>query len=162
MPRGLKSFVVRDGVLALKPVNDTELLSISFTLPAGFGYVLAEVHLNIEQDRAADWESSGLLLLSNIDSAHADMSYRQPLGFVSVSNGGTALDVRATRLNSGTLSRIPIFPAQSGVFTSLRFSNLTATAAAAGNVNAVCSFWEYDLEQLVYFAAHMATNVVGR
>lgn len=153
---------MRDATLALKPVNDTELLSISFTLPAGFGYVLAEVHLNLEQDRAADWEGEGLFLMSNIDSAHAGMDYRMPLQFRNLSNGGTALDVRATRNNAGTLTRIPIFPGSAGVFTSMRFSNLTATVASAGNVNAICSFWEYDLEQLVFYAAHMATNVVGR
>lgn len=97
-----------------------------------------------------------------IDSAHQGMTYRNTLPFETMSNNGVDTDIRSTLIPSGTLSRIPILPAAAGVFTSMRFVNLTATAAAAGKVNAVVSFWEYDLQQITYFAAHMATNVVGR
>jgi len=162
IPRGLKTFIVRKAVLALKPVNDTELLSVNFTLPSGFGYVLADVHLNIVQDKALDWGASGYLLLTNIDPAHDDMDYKMPILFVAVSNGGVTVDARMTQIPAGTLSRVPISPGRGGSLTSLRFNNLAAAAAAAGVVNAVCSFWEYDLEQLSYYPAHSALNVVGR
>ncbi len=158
----MRSFVVREAVLALKPINDTELLSVSWTLPAGFGYLLAEAHLNIVQDRAADWEGEGYLLLANSSQANNNYDYKMPLQFRNMSNGGVSLDLRASRNNAGTLTRTPVVPGSLGTLTSFRFSNLSATAAAAGVVNALCSFWEYDLEQLAWFPTHSATNVVGR
>jgi len=163
VPRGLKSFVVRDATLALKGSADTELLSINWTLPAGFGYVLNELHVNIEQDRAQDWVGMGQYLLSNSTPANKGFDYRMALQFSSYSQNGTTLGVASTRnITTGTLSRTPIVPGREGAFNSMRFANLNTTAAAAGKVNALASFWEYDLEQLQYFAAHMALGTIGR
>lgn len=145
----------------MKPVNDDELLSINFTLPGGFGYVLADVHCNIVQNRAVDWTGNGFLLLTDIDNAHRDFDYKIPLEFPSFSNAATSNDARATRIPAGTLPRIPITPSGE-LITSMRFANTSDTVASAGVVNAVVSFWEYDLEQMVYFAAHMAMNTVTR
>lgn len=149
-------------MLAAKPVNDTELLTINWTLPAGFGYVLAELHVNIEQDVAGNWQSAGQFLLSNATPATKGFDYRMSLSFVAGSQNGVATGYVATSIPSGTLSRTPIVPGREGAFSSMRFSNLVAAVGAVGNVNALASFWEYDLEQLQYFAAHVALGTLGR
>lgn len=161
IPRGLRSFVVRKAVLALKPVNDTELLSINATLNPGFGYVLNELHVNILQDQAGAFEDEGILLLADPSPALTDFDYRIPLSFVNYSNNGTNLQARGTRVPAGILARTPIVP-QSALLVSLRFANLQATAATAGTVNGLVSFWEFDLEQISYFPIHSAQNVLAR
>lgn len=158
----MKSFVVAGGTLDAKPVNDTQLLQISFTLPRGFGYVLAEIHFNINVDRAADWNEAAEFLLSNPTVATAGVDYRMPLPMTLTANDGAILGVRTALTAAGTLSRIPITPASSGSFTAIRYANLTATVQAAGTVDAVVSLWEYDLEQLAWYYAHSAANVVSR
>lgn len=163
IPRGLKSFVVRDAVLAAKPVDDTELLTINFTLPAGFGYICNELHVNIETIRAIDWNAFGTFLLSSSSRANQGFDYRMLLDFAGPwSQNGTTLGGRSTDEVPANLSRVPIIPATSGAFSSLRFANLAATVAGVGNVNALVSFWEYDLEQLAWFSPHSALNVVNR
>ncbi len=153
---------MRGATLAAKPVNDTILLSINFTLPGGFGYVLAEISLNIEVDTATDWNANAMFLMAAPTPEATLIDVRMPIEMASTGNGGVDLGVRASRIPSGTLSRIPIMPGQSGTFTSLRYANLAAAVGAAGTVDAYCAFWQYDLEQMEYFPAHMATNVVGR
>lgn len=162
IPRGMKQFTVANAVLALKGSSDTELLSIAMTLPSGFGYVLAEVELNIVVDRAADWNEAAEFLIVSPTAATALVQYRLPMPMTLTGNGGTALDVRTSNIPAGTLSRLPIIPGQVGVFTQIRYANLNTTAQAAGTVSAVVSFWEYDLEQISYFEAHSAGNVLVR
>lgn len=161
IPRGLRSFVVRKAVLALKPVNDTELLSINAILAPGFGYVLNELHVNILQDRAAQFEANGMLVIADSSRALEDFDYRIPLAFENYSNNGTNTQAMGTRVPAGILPRTPVVP-QSGSLVSMRFANLDATAAAAGTVNGLISFWEYDLEQLAWFAAHVAVSTATR
>ncbi len=162
IPRGLSSFVVRNAVLALKPVNDTELLSVSVTLPQGFGWVLNEVHLQIIQDQAGAFEDELALVIANSSRANVDFSYHIPIPFVNYSNNGTNLQARASRVPAGILPRTPIVPAGIATLVQLRASNLSATVASAGTVDALLSFWMFDLQQLQYFPAHVAEAVVTR
>ncbi len=155
--------MVPDETLEAKPINDTILLSMSFTLPGNFAYLLNEVHVNILGDTADDWEPKGILLLGSPSPQLKGFIYRMSLPFLEINNSGTTAGLgRATQIGSGFLSRVPILPGREGAFSSLRFSNLAAAAGAAGLVNMLVSFWEYDLEQMQYFAAHSAANVVGR
>ncbi len=150
-------------VLALKPVNDTELLSIAGTLNPGFGYVLAEAHCNISQDRAQDWNGFGQLRISQPSPELDGFDYRMPMQFSNYSQDGTTLGVTSTR-GGGTYSLLhtPIVPPTGGSTFSMSFANLAAAAAAAGVVDAVVSFWQYDLEQLQFFPVHVATGVYSR
>ncbi len=162
IPRGLKSFVVRGAVLAAKPVNDTELLVISWTLPGGFGYVLNELHLNIVVDVADDWNNRGHLRMSQTSIANRDFDYRIPIDFLSFSQNGTTTGVRSSKVQSGTLTRVPIVPRSTGSTAQLSFTNTNAAVGAAGTVDAVISFFEYDLEQIAWFPAHIAAAVITR
>ncbi len=150
-------------VLALKPVNDTELLSISGTLNPGFGYVLVEAHCNISQDTADDWDGFGQLRISQPSTALDGFDYRMPIQFSNYSQDGVTKKIVATR-GGGTyqLLHTPIVPPEGGSTFSMSFANLAAAAAAAGVVDAVVSFWQYDLAQLQYFPVHVATGTFLR
>lgn len=158
----MKQFTVAGGTLAAKPVNDQELLTITMNLPIGFGYILAEIHLNINVDTADDWNEFAELIVSNPTIQTAGVDYRLPIAMANTSNDAAALNVRTSNIPAGVLSRIPIIPAQASVFTQIRYTNLAAAVQAAGTVDAVVSFWEFDLEQISYFAAHSAMNVLTR
>ncbi len=154
--------MVPSAVLALKPVNDTELLDVIVTLPSGFGYVINELNVNITQDRAASFEAEGVLIITDSSRQNQDFDYRIPIPFINFSNQGTNLQARATRVPAGSLTRVPIIPGAAATTLRLRFSNLDATVAAAGVVNALMSFWEFDLQQLQYFPAHVSESVTTR
>ncbi len=152
---------MRGAVLAVKPVNDTMLLTVSFTLPGGFGYVLNEAHANIVVDVAEAFENVAQLRISQPSQALADFDYRMSLPFQATSQDGVTTGVRATRINSGFLARTPIVPV-TGATASLSMTNLAAAAGAAGTIDAVISFFEYDREQLVWYPANSVQNVATR
>lgn len=161
IPRGLRSFVVRGATLAAKPVNDTMLLSIALTLPGGFGYVLNELSCNIVVDTADDWDGVGHWRVSQASRALDGFDYRYPITFTNFSQNGVAKGVRGTRYDNLPI-RTPILPGSTGSTQSLSFVNLAAAVGAAGTVDAMLSFWEYDLEQLQYYFVHMASGVYSR
>ncbi len=164
IPRGLKSFVVRRADLAAKPLNDTILLQVLMTLPAGFGYILNELHLNIEVARQQDWNPFVSWRVSRSSRATENMDYFYAIPWESSGRNGVSTFVRSTVITAGNLLRTPIIPGQNpnGVTMTLAAQNLNTTDAAAGTVNAVVSFWEFDLEQIQYYPPHSATNVVTR
>ncbi len=149
IPRGLQSFVVDTGALDAKPINDDQLLNCTATLPANFGYVMADGGLNVAQDRAVDWQSNSALNLQNFFQAPTDLSvglnFTWQQGFKAVlDNTLIVSDVRASW---------PAFPmvaprGTSGILVVFSAFNGNDTAAAAGTVNAFVSFWQFDLEQL--------------
>ncbi len=162
IPRGLKSFVVTGNTLPAKPINDTHLVTFSFTLPGGFGYIFNEFQINLQCDRAQDFEDEGEWRLSQTSLANEGFDYRFPVPFITHSQNGTDLGVKGTRSIPGTYTRTPIVPRGTGATQTFHFSDLQAAAAAAGNIDCLCSFWEYDLEQLAWFYAHSAANVATR
>ncbi len=148
--------------MAAKPVNDTILLSISFTLPGGFAFVIADLEFNIVVDTASDWNANAQWLVAAPTPQTLLVDFRTPIAMDLTANSGTANGVRAARVSAGVLNRAPILPGQSGTFTSLRYTNLAAAAGAAGTVDAAVSFWEYDLEQISYYPVHSAASMYAR
>ncbi len=162
IPRGLKSFVVRGAVTAVKPINDDLLLEVPFTLPSGFGYLLNEVHLNVNSNQAGQMEAFAVFSLFQTSSANRNFDYRQPIAMELGGIGGTSNNFRMSRIAAGNLTRVPIVPPAAGANGILSYTDRFDPAATAGTIDALISFWEYDLEQIVYFPVHMAANVVGR
>lgn len=155
-------FVVRREVLAVQPVGDTILVSVGFTLPQGFGYLLNELHMNIEVDVADDYDSEAVWRLSRSSPQLGLYDYLEVMPFNLGGRNGLTRLVRSTNPQVGNLSRTPIIPGTTGATQTLSCQNLQTNVGAAGVINAVISFWEYDLEQIAYFPVHTATNVVGR
>ncbi len=149
-------------MLAAKPINDDERVRIDFSLPLGFAYVLAEVYANIVQDVAAAWDPFGFLELHNTSKATEGLDIRIPVPFESMSNTGAGgFNQRASNVPAGTLLRSPICAVPSSTF-KLQFTNQSDPAGAAGTIDALISFWEYDLEQVTWYPIHSAANVVVR
>ncbi len=150
IPRGLQSFVVASGTLDAKPVNDDQVLSLTAILPPNFGYVFADFALQINQDRALDWDNFASLNLQNF--------YRSAVVLSVALQMTVSLDFPVTGLNGDVRSSaekpsafgFPIIGTQgtSGVQISITAANDNNTAAAAGTVNSYVSFWQFDLEQL--------------
>lgn len=148
--------------MAVKPINDQYLLTVDFTLPGGFGYVLNELHLNIEVALQQNFADAVVWRLSEATPATRSMVYLHVIAFPSGGRNGVSNLVRSTVVPAGSLTRTPIIPGSTGATQALSVQNLTAAATTAGEVNAVISFWEYDLEQIAYFAPHSGLNTVPR
>lgn len=161
IPRGLVTFKALQ-LTPIKPINDDFLLAIGLTLPGGFGYIINEMHLNVIVDTASDFDAVGHWRISDSSPANADFDYRMPFDFVLFSQNGSTNGVRASQIPSGILTRTPIVPLSSGATQTVAVTNRADPAQAGGTVDFVASFWEYDLEQMQFFPAHMALNVVGR
>lgn len=135
---------------------------MNFALPGGFGYVLNEAQINVVQDVADAWEKVGHWRLSRSSTVNINFDYRIPIEIRSFSQNGTTIGVWGTIIPSGTLTRTPIIPGSAATTQSWAFANLAAPAGAAGTIDSLVSFWEYDLEQIVNYPVHSALNVVGR
>jgi len=153
IPRGLQSGIINNGTLDAKPINDDQILTCTLTLPANFGYVMADSALTIDQNRAGDWENwVNVRLLNfyrganaNIQSFSAD--YRQELQ----DNRGFLLSA-----SMSIVQPWPTFPIVSPSGTSpiivvMKAQNIQAAASTAGTVMAFVSFWQFDLEQIRKF-----------
>jgi len=148
IPRGLQSGIVNAGILDAKPITDSQTLTCTMTLPAGFGYVMADAQLTIHQDAAGQWEPQVTLEITNF--------YRgAPLGFSINYRQELDRSIRATDTNASmvVVQPWPTFPlvgisAGAPIIIVLQAENATSDAALAGTVDAFASFWQFDLEQI--------------
>ncbi len=164
IPRGLQSFIVSSGQIDVKPVNDTFQLEILATLPANFGYVMADLNFSFAQDRAADWDNECNLNLQNFYRANTTLAvglngnWVNPL-LPNSRNGATrAIDVRQPW---------PSFPIVAPLGTAgalINFSawNVAATVTLTGVANFYISFWQFDLEQIRKFPINTPAPVHSR
>lgn len=147
IPRGLRGFVVEDGTLPLKPVNDTETLHLQATLPGNFAYVFAGMSLSLRQDRAGDWFSKYTLSLT--DYHQGSLVLRNSWNFEFTTSANLPVD---RKCDGGGPDRVPRQPmwagrGSSGISIAIDTFNATATVATSGFVNCFINFWEFDLEQ---------------
>lgn len=141
-------------MLAAKPVDDEILLTINFTLPGGFGFLMNELHLNIEVDTASDWGDTAVLRQSRPTPQLNLFDYFTVFDFPLVGRNGVQEQLRCTQTPSGTLIRTPFVPVVSGSTQSMSAQNTAAAVGAAGVLNFVASFWAYDLEQIAWWPTH--------
>ncbi len=162
IPRGLRGFLVNVGALDAKPVNDTETLSLTATLPASFAYVFAEISLTIAQDQAGDWDTRYVLNLQNWYQGVLALSSDFGFDFSPV---GLGAGERGNGI--GAMDQVPRAPmwapsGTSGILINISTFNDVATVAAAGTVNAYINFWEFDLEQARKFPINSPYPVHSR
>ncbi len=138
------------------------LLSCTFSLPGGFAYLVNEIYLSWIVNTASDVSTAGHWRLSGSSAANQGFDYRIPFLMTLFSQNGSTLGVRASEFSAGRLTRTPIVPRSEGATQSVSVANLADPAMAAGVLDFVASFWEYDLEQAQFFPVHSANNVVGR
>ena len=149
IPRGFRGLVAESEILAAKPVNDTETLALTGTLPANFAYIFADISLRLTQNRAFDWHNEYTLNLQNYYQGSVSLSSNWNFTF-SNNAGGVAGDTRGAGFQSGYSYPKSIMWAPrgtAGILVNITCRNLGANAATAGNISAYINFWEFDLEQ---------------
>lgn len=159
IPRGLRGFVVQSDDLDAKPVNDTQVLTFLAELPAGFGYVFAEVGLRLSQNRAADWDKKFQLNLQNFHQGKTiSISYMYTLALTAL---GSELGV--TLQSTDKMPKSVLWaPAGASIEIQIIMINTNATVAAAGSVACFIDFWEFDLEQIRKFPINTPLPIHSR
>lgn len=166
LPRALVNFTVNDGTISAKPINDSQELHISIDLDPKFAYRLVDLSVDVVQDVAKSWESRGFFEVTDrVRNLPVGTRQRYPIildkGFrtpVPVEMW-MAAKVRE-RLPTYVLQRIPA----SAVVNDVDFhaTNQELPAGAAGVVNALFTFFEYEIEQAEFVALHYATLTYQR
>ncbi len=163
-PRALVNFSILNGVISIKPLNDTAELTVSLVLDGSFAYRMVEASASMVQDTARDWNGLTYLEITNgIRNLPAGTTQRH-----------TFLRSNGTRTPTPTemwiLSPRPDIPryliqAVSQVATPVivyKANNDTAAASVAGTFNCHFSFLEYDIEQAERFPLHYPVLTLGR
>lgn len=149
IPRGLRGFVVETGTLTAKPLNDTETIVLSGTLPGNFAYVFAEIGLTLRQDTMSDWDSEYTLNLQNYyQGGHLGLSgnWNFDLAIFGLIGDGRGAGHTAT----DPVPRAPMWAPRgtSGILIAISSFNSANPAAALGTIDCYINFWEFDLEQI--------------
>ncbi len=163
MPRSLVNFDILNGVLAAKPVNDQQELIISFALPTEFAYRMLSLVVSLIQDVAHDWRNRSYLEVTNgIRGLQIGATSRYAMSNESLDRIPTISEMFLARFQ-----RAPpgdVFQARDGVAPVITFkaSNQTAAVGAAGTVNCLATFLEYDIEQAQRFPIHWPALIYNR
>ncbi len=167
MPRALVNLSALNAVIDAKPINDQHDLLVSLVLPREFAYRMVDLSATLFQDRADDWLGFGYIEVTNgLRSLPAGSTQRHTV----------AIDQGLRKVPAvGTLSmwqlgredpRRPTYVIQAinGIAPTMtmKFKNQTATAAAAGTMDFLMTFLEYDIEQAQLFPVHWPMMTYSR
>ncbi len=151
MPRAVVLFVVNASFLDAKPINDQQTLQVLCNLPLEFAYRLIDIEIRVRQDVAFAWQFGGELNVTNGIrgqpglTTHHSMTATESFSFSPI-----------TQQTHWVVQRPPTYIMQSitsGVscFNDYRLVNNTAPAGAAGTVDFLARYYEYDIEQAQMF-----------
>ncbi len=153
IPRGLQSFIAANATLEAITGGNELLLNLTATLPPNFAYVMADMNLTIAQSLGSQWANECNLNLQNFYRTTLDLAVALASDWPEqMLNVAQDLTTRNMRLNN-PLPSFPIIGAEgtTGVQVNLSYFNNAGNAATAGTINAYCSFWQFDLEQVRKF-----------
>ncbi len=147
IPRGLRGFQKFSAVTA-KPLNDTETVNLTGTLPANFAYIFAGITFRLSQDVANDWNKSYSLKLDNWYQGIAGLSTNWLFPFDELGLNGAVIASGSASYDH--VPKSPMWAARetSGISVSIGALNEGAAEGAAGTMVITCQFWEFDLEQV--------------
>lgn len=160
-PRSIVNFNVVDGVLSAKPVNDQQNVIIAIDLPLAFAYRMIELNCFFTQDVSDDWDPHCLLDVTN--------GIRN-LGGFGRNQVHPAPWTQTIRRNTTGLMAVDfpvpryIMQAVDGTAPTITFeaSNNTADVGAAGTVDFLATFFEYEIEQVQMYPIHFPALVLER
>jgi len=164
IPRGLRRFWIATDLQA-KPVNDDYDLFITATLPLNFAYVLRSFNMQVNSNRAIDFDQDVILrLLNHIPGQPVGSSEQVGVLFEYFQNAtdGTS---RIVRPFGSALSQFagPFWPPTSSQSSfRVSVSDQADTVSTAGFVIAHCEFLEYDLVQAQRFFINTPIPVMAR
>ncbi len=165
-PRAILNFSSLDDTISAKPLNDTQELIVSVVLDPSFAYKLVDFNVSLIQDVAQDWDPRGYIEITNgVRNLPAGSTQRHVLELNDVTRIPVPLEMWIMR--PGVIEALPryIIQALSDVATpvvTVKATNNTAAAGAAGTINVLLRFYEYDIEQVQRFPMHYASDSYPR
>ena len=166
LPRARVDFVVQDGVIPLKPVNDQQNVQVGVDLPTTFAYRMISSMIAVRQDQAFAWDAFGQLIITNaMRGQPLGQDNRHLIASENTREFTTSLSERLYFTNNDTA--MPTYILQSlrtnvAPVVDFRLTNTDAVAAGAGVLNFFASFFEYDIEQTEAFPVHYAALTLDR
>ncbi len=157
-PRAILNAHVFNGAVSAKPVNDQQQMVIGVTLDPKFCYRLFGVNLHLIQDVAFDWDTRAFIeIVDGIRGLPAGAVQRHLCILDDITDSVATGEMW---ICTGALVRGPRYIIQR-VGTETTFFNFfalnqNAAVGAAGSLNSLFRFFEYDIEQAEYFALHYA------
>lgn len=158
IPRAFVHFRLDGATLDAKPVNDDQHLRISGVLAPGFAYQFMQIGMTLEQDVAASWLNRAIMRLVNWTpsaghGAHMVFTLEDGFEFADASavSAVTVLRGLASRGAFPIGHQIIFNPGGGAISFSLLAVNETDPAGAAGTIDFLASFLEYDLTQATRF-----------
>ncbi len=169
IPRGFLHFALNGATLDAKPINDDQHLRISGVLPAGFAYQFVQIGMTIEQDVATSWDARPIMRMVNwtpnsTAGVHLVFVLEDADEFADVGAVSPVTVMRGLG-ESGSHplgSQIIFRQDQAAISFSLLAVNETDPAGAAGTVDFLASFLEFDLTQATRFGIQSPLPVVLR
>jgi len=155
-PRAIANFTLENGAVSAKPLNDQAQIQVGLTLDPKFAYRLFDFNLNLIQDTAFDWSANTFIeVVDGIKNLPAGNVQRYRALLIDTTDSIATGEMWL--INPGTYPHHVIQFSGETVFFNWFANNLTAAASAAGSLNVVFRFWEYEIEQAEYMALHYAT-----
>ena len=169
IPRGFLHFALDGATLDAKPINDDQHLRISGVLPMGFAYQLVQIGMTIQQDVAASWQSRPIMRIVNwtsdtVAGVHLVFVLEDSFEFGDAAAVDPVTVLRGLgEAGSHPLAHQIMFQAnRSNISFSLLAVNETDPAGAAGTIDFLISFLEFDLNQAVRFGLQTPAPVILR
>lgn len=162
MPRAIVTFSILNGVISIKPLNDTQELIISVTLPGNLAYRFLDLAWSLIQDEANSWRTVAYMELTNaIRGLEVGATQRHPIVINDTTRIPTPVEMWMADSRSSQPAGLPRYVIQtnprgspgSPVIT-FKAMNDTAAAAVAGTTNFYCSFMEFEIEQAELYPLH--------
>lgn len=170
IPRGLRTFDTYLATLDAKPINDDQTLIVTTgNLSLNFGYRLAHIYLDFDQDVAFSWNPRGVLdVLNGIPSVAGTTIQRYSLALEDTvrPDDHTERAVMRPLITDLNVDSLPMWRAFITAGTtqsvSMRFTNSADPAGAAGEVTAGIHLWEYEIEALHRYPVNAGIPVTLR
>ncbi len=167
IPRAIVTFHILNGVISAKPLNDTAELIVSIVLPQNFAYRWVDLAFHLSQDVAFDWNARAYVELTN---AIRNLEIGMTMNHVVVLDDVTVVPGPTERLMARTgvdpvvryIIQTPAANPQASPVITMKASNETAAAGAAGVFNFYASFYEFDIEQVEMYPVHFSTLTLSR
>ncbi len=163
MPRSIVNFAALNGVLDAKPVNDQQELTIPILLPREFAYRWVGLNVNIIQDVAHDWTNTSYVeIVNGVRSLVPGAVQRWSCGHIEVDRIPTLTELSIARF--ALPQPTDVIQARDGAAPTITYkaSNTNAAVGAAGTVDCLFTFLEFDIEQAQRFLLHWPTLTYSR
>ncbi len=167
IPRAFVHFRLEGATLDAKPVNDDQHLRISGVLAAGFAYQFIQIGCTIAQDVAKSWGSRPIMRIVNwtpgaAAGLHLPFFFEDADEFADASAATEVVVLRAPAMDWSAGKQIIFNPQGGAISFSFLATNESDPAGAAGTIDFLASFFEFDLTQAMRFGLQTPAPTLAR